>query len=171
MGLVAGLAVLGAVADIVAKDAFGGLPVTLSGNDGSKVESWRVLVRGREQGSLGSTTGQFKVAGVQSRGGDRVGNVDHGAHHVLVDADAVGQPSPPAPSLAREGLSRDQAQRRLQVAEALGTAGLSTRAKSAEQIDVSQDADQLVDAHASGDSRRGLRGVGQVVSAGRGIDA
>ena len=58
------IAVVGAVADVVAKDPVGGLPVALGSGDSREVQSGGVLVRSGEQGCLGGASGQFKVAGV-----------------------------------------------------------------------------------------------------------
>lgn len=86
-------------------DAFGcRLPFTLGSHNCGEVEARGVLVGGGGQRSLGGRTCQAQISIVERRDGGRMGNVDHGAHHGLFDADALGEPTPTTPALSREGL-------------------------------------------------------------------
>ena len=146
------------------------MPVTLGGNDRGQVELGSVLVRRSPQGCLGRGASRLEVPGVERRDGDEVGHVNDGAHHVLIHPDAVGQPGPTASTLAREGLASDETQGGLKIGNPLGAARLAPHTKTAEQVYVGEHAHQLVDAHASGDAGRRLGCVGEVLSAGRGVD-
>src|SRR5699024_2382760 len=82
--------------------------------------------------------------------GDDVGDVDHRAGHVVVEPVPFEQPAPAAAAKLVEGASLDQVQRCLEVLDAIGAAaGDGPSTEPAEEVDVDQQAEHLVDVHAT----------------------